>query len=100
MKTKLLSAAVLLAAPFAMAAEGPIKDKALALAAAHKDSVLFLSAVVEIEITAGDNPSKKEERKVEMLGTVLNADGLIVVPNSTLDAVADATTHFVPPGAG
>jgi S1-C subfamily serine protease len=88
MKTKLLSAAVLLAAPFAMAAEGPIKDKALALAAAHKDSVLFLSAVVEVEITAGDNPSKKEERKVEMLGTVLSADGLIVVPNSTLDVAS------------
>jgi S1-C subfamily serine protease len=88
MKTKLLSAAVLLAAPFAMAAEGPIKDKALALASAHKDSVLFLSAVVEIEITAGDNPSKKEERKVEMLGTVLSADGLIVVPNSTLDVAS------------
>jgi S1-C subfamily serine protease len=88
MKTKLLSAAVLLAAPFAMAAEGPIKDKALALASAHKDSVLFLSAVVEIEITAGDNPSKKEERKVEMLGTVINADGLIVVANSTLDVAS------------
>lgn len=88
MKTTLLSAAVLLAAPFAMAAEGPLKDKALALATAHKDSVLFLSAVVEIEITAGDNPSKKEERKVEMLGTVLSADGLIVVPNSTLDVAS------------
>lgn len=88
MKTTLLSAAVLLAAPFAMAAEGPLKDKALALASAHKDSVLFLSAVVEIEITAGDNPSKKEERKVEMLGTVLSADGLIVVPNSTLDVAS------------
>jgi S1-C subfamily serine protease len=88
MKTILLSAAVLLAAPFAMAAEGPIKDKALALASAHKDSVLFLSAVVEIEITAGDNPSKKEERKVEMLGTVINADGLIVVANSTLDVAS------------
>jgi hypothetical protein len=88
MKSTLLSAAVLLAAPFVLAAEGPLKDKALALAAAHKDSVLFLSAVVEIEVTAGSNPARKEERKVEMLGTVLNADGLIVVANSTLDVAS------------
>ena len=59
MKSTLLSAAVLFAAPFAMAADGPLKDKALALAAAHKDSVLFLSAVVEIEVTAGDNPVRR-----------------------------------------
>ena len=88
MKHTLLSAAILLAAPFSMAADGPLKEKALALAAAHKESVLFLSAVVEIEVTAGDNPAKKEERKVEMLGTVIGADGLIVVPNSTLDVAS------------
>ena len=88
MKSKLLSAALLLAAPFAVAADGPLKDKALALATAHKDSVLFLSAVVEIEVTAGDSPAKKEERKVEMLGTVIGADGLIVVPLSTLDVAS------------
>jgi len=88
MKHTLLSAAILLAAPFSMAADGPIKEKALALASAHKESVLFLTAVVEIEVTAGDNPAKKEERKVEMLGTVIGADGLIVVPNSTLDVAS------------
>ena len=88
MKSTLLSAAVLLAAPFAMAAEGPLKERALALAAAYKDSVLFLSAVVEIEVTAGESPARKEERKVEMLGTVISADGLIVVANSTLDVAS------------
>lgn len=88
MKATLLSAAVLLAAPFVIAAEGPLKEKALAIAAAHKDSVLFLSAVVEIEVTAGDNPVKKEERKLEMLGTVIGADGLIVAPLSTLDVAS------------
>ena len=74
----LLAAAALLAAPLASAAEGPLKEKALALSKSYKDSVLFLSAVVELEVTAGDNPAKKEERKIEMLGTVLNKDGLIV----------------------
>ena len=88
MKSTLLSAAVLLAAPFVLAAEGPLKEKALALAAAHKDSVLFLSAVVEIELTAGENPVKKEERKLELIGTVIGADGLIAVPLSTLDVAS------------
>ncbi len=88
MKATFLSTAVLLAAPLVIAAEGPLKEKALAIAAAHKDSVLFLSAVVEIEVTAGDNPVKKEERKLEMLGTVIGADGLIVAPLSTLDVAS------------
>jgi S1-C subfamily serine protease len=88
MKATFLATAVLLAAPLVIAAEGPLKEKALAIAAAHKDSVLFLSAVVEIEVTAGDNPVKKEERKLEMLGTVIGADGLIVAPLSTLDVAS------------
>ena len=58
MKHTLLSAAILLAAPFSMAADGPLKEKALALAAAHKESVLFLSAVVEIEVTAARKPRR------------------------------------------
>ncbi len=83
-----------------MAADGPLKDKALAMASANKDSVLFLSAVVEIEFTAGENPVKKEERKVELLGTVIGADGLIVVPLSTLDVAStlDGRTMNGPQG--
>jgi S1-C subfamily serine protease len=50
--------------------------------------VLFLSAVVEIELIAGNNPVKKEERKLELIGTVIGADGLIVVPLSTLDVAS------------
>jgi S1-C subfamily serine protease len=95
MKSRSLVIAALLAAPFATAAEGPLKEKALALSAAHKDSVLFLSAVVEIEFTAGDNPAKKEERKLEILGTVIGADGLIVVPLSTLDAASTVDGRMV-----
>jgi hypothetical protein len=100
MKFPLFSAALLLAVPVVMAADGPLKDKALAIAAAHKDSVLFLSAVVEIEFTAGENPVKKEERKLEMLGTVIGADGLMVVPLSTLDVASalDGRTMNSPQG--
>jgi hypothetical protein len=100
MKSTLLSAAVLLAAPLAIASQGPLKEKALALSAANKDSVLFISAVVEIEVTAGDNPAKKEEKKIETMGTVLSADGLIVAPLSTLDVAAsvDGRTVNTPQG--
>jgi hypothetical protein len=88
MKIRSFLLAALMTSPLAFSAEGPVKEKALALAASHKDSVLFLSAVVEIEITAGENPAKKEERKLEMLGTVISKDGLIVVPLSTLDVAS------------
>lgn len=95
MKSKSLFLAALLAAPLVSAADGPLKEKALALSASNKDSVLFLSAVVEIEFTAGDNPSKKEERKLEMLGTVIGKDGLIVVSLSTLDAASAVDGRMV-----
>lgn len=100
MKPTLLFAAALLAAPFASAADGPLKEKALALSASNKDSVLFLSAVVELEVTVGENPPKKEERKLEILGTVIGADGLIVVPLSTLDVASalDGRTYNGPQG--
>ncbi len=102
MKFPLLISAALLAATVvpASAADAALKDKALALASAYKDSVLFLSAVVEIEVTAGDNPSRKEERKLEMLGTVIGADGLMVVPLSTLDVASaiDGRTMNGPQG--
>ncbi len=95
MKSRILLFTTLIAAPLAFAAEGSLKEKALALSAEHKDSVLFLSAVVEVEVTAGDNPSKKEERKLEMLGTVIGKDGLIVVPLSTLDVASTIDGRMV-----
>ncbi len=89
MKSRLfLFATALIAAPFATAADGPLKQKALELSNSYKNSVLFITAVVEIEMTAGDNAPKKEERKVETLGTVIGKDGLIVVPLSTLDVAS------------
>jgi S1-C subfamily serine protease len=88
MKHHLTLLAALLATPFAIAADGSLKEHALALSTAHKDSVLFITAVVEIEITAGENAPKKEERKIETLGTVIGQDGLIVVPLSTLDVAS------------
>jgi hypothetical protein len=84
MKSIIALATLALALP-SFAATGALKDKAKALSTAHKDSTLFISAVIDIEVTAGNNPSKKEEKKVEVIGTVLNKDGLIVAPLSTMD---------------
>ena len=95
MKSRILLFTALLAAPLALAADGSLRDKALALHTAHQDSVLFLSAVVEVEMTAGDSPAKKEERKVEMLGTVIGKDGLIVVSLSTLDVASTIDGRMV-----
>lgn len=96
MKTALLAAAAAtLASSFLHAADGPLRDKALALAAAHKDSVLFLSAVIEIEVTVGEGQTRKEERKLEMIGTVIGADGLIVAPLSTLDVAANMDGRMI-----
>lgn len=88
MKSRLLFVSALFAASLAHGAEGTLKEKGLALHTAYQDSVLFLSAVVEVEFTAGDNPAKKEERKVEMLGTVIGKDGLMVVSLSGLDVAS------------
>ena len=88
MKFRSLILAALVAAPLATASTGPVKEKALALSAALKDSVVQLSATVEIEVTAGDMPTRKEERKLEVIGTVIGKDGLIVVSLSTLDVAA------------
>ena len=78
MKFRTLLLTALIASPFAAAATGPIKEKALALSASNKESVVQLSATVEIEVTAGEMPTKKEEKKLEVIGSVLNKDGLIV----------------------
>jgi hypothetical protein len=95
MKLRSLLLAALVTAPLASASTGPLKEKALALGAAHKDSVVQISATVEIEMTAGDLPSKKEERKLETTGCVINKDGLIAVPLSTLDVAAAADGRMV-----
>lgn len=100
MKFRTLLLAALVAAPLATASTGPIKDKALALSSANKNSVVQLSATVEIEVSAGEMPTKKEEKKLEVIGTVLNKDGLIVVPLSTLDVASavDGRTVNTPQG--
>lgn len=100
MKLRLMILSALAAAPFATASTGPLKEKALALSASNKNSVLQISATAEIEMTIGDRPPNKEERKLETTGFVINKEGLIVVPLSTLDvaSVADGRMVNTPKG--
>lgn len=93
--------AIALSLPSTIAADGPLREKGLALSTAHKDSVLYLTALVEMEVTLGENPSKKEERKIEIIGTVIDKDGLIAAPLSLLDVAAniDGRTVNSPRGA-
>jgi S1-C subfamily serine protease len=95
MQLRVLIFSVLAAVQLASASTGPLKERALALASSNKNSVLQLSATVEIEMTAGDMPSKKEERKIETTGFVINKDGLIVVALSTLDVASAADGRMV-----
>lgn len=81
--------------PVANAADGPLREKGMALSAAYKDAVIYLSAVAEIEVTLGEGPSKKEERKLEVLGTVISKDGLIVTPLSALDVASSVDGRTV-----
>lgn len=87
--------AALVASPVLHAADGPLKEKAIAIFSTNKDSVLFLSAVVELEVSAEGSPAKKEERKLEMLGTVISKDGLIVVSLSSLDVASTLDGRMV-----
>ena len=80
-----LAAALSLAAPSTFAASGALKDKAVALVKSNKDSVLYIEALVSLEITVASNPPQKEEKKTELIGTVLDQDGLIVASLSSLD---------------
>jgi hypothetical protein len=97
--TRLIATLACLSLPVA-AATGPLKEKANALSTAHKDSTLFISAVVNIELTAGSNPTQKEEKKVEIISTVLTKEGLLVAPLSTLDLAnaMDGRTVNTPSG--
>ena len=74
MKSRLSLFAILLSAPLAMAADGPLKEKALALSASNKDSVLFLSAVVEIEVTAGASVAVGERFLIGELAITVRAE--------------------------
>lgn len=90
----LLASATVTSLP-CFAAPAPLRESAIALHEKHADSVVFLSAVVELEITVSSAPTRKEERKLDLIGTVIGKDGLLVTPLSTIDVAANVDGRTV-----
>ena len=74
----------------AMTAAGVLADDAVVETArklykTHQESVVYVTAVVRIEGTAGPRTLRPQEQKIEVLGTVIDPSGLTVLPNSGID---------------
>ena len=75
------------------------KAKAKKIFEANKNTVVFISAVLNMEITvAGRNQNR--EQQVEILGTAVNKDGLIVTSLTAIDPsiLSDGQTVNTPNG--
>lgn len=100
MRTLSLALAALLVhapASFLHAAEPApkIEETARQLFKAHADSVLTVRATVALTMSAGDSPSQSRDQTVEEFGTVVTADGLVVVAASSIDPATAADGRTV-----
>jgi hypothetical protein len=77
-------AAAVVASPVAAVGDDA-GDAARDVFSSTKDSVLWVHAVVEMQMTADGQRIGSSERKLDMLGTVIGSEGLMVVSNSRLD---------------
>ncbi len=82
----LLTAALLAWAP-ALAAEDALKKTARDLLEKHKNAVVLVEVVLKMKISRGTQ-SRDLERKLEVNGTVIRADGLTVISNTSIDPAA------------
>ena len=62
---------------------------------AHADSVITVRATVALTMSAGDSPSQSRDQTVEEFGTVITADGLVVVAASAIDPATAADGRTV-----
>lgn len=62
-------------------------------------TVVWVSAVVRIEVSAGGRSFPAQEQKREALGTIVGKDGLVVVSNSMIDPTASIRKQIRTPGA-
>lgn len=95
LRSLLVSAAALGLAAMAplSAANGPLKEAAAKLSAAHSESIVWISLISKVSIsTDGDSPAGvrlntggDRDRKSEVTGTILDASGLIVTSLGALD---------------
>ncbi len=66
-------------------ADQKIEDTARELFKTSSEAVVTVRATVALTMSAGDNPSQSRDQSVEELGTVVNAQGLIMVSASAID---------------
>jgi len=86
MKTLIAPLLVLLAGHLPVgAADQKIEETARRLFKSHADAVITVRATVALTMTAGDAPSQSRDQSVEELGTVVTAQGLVVIAASSID---------------
>lgn len=83
-------AAIVLAGGMTASADTPAQKTARKVFKSSQDAVLWVQVILKIKASAGGVPlNVPAEQKVEVLGTVLDADnGLMVVSNSRIDPVS------------
>ncbi len=62
-------------------------------------TVVWISAVVQIEVSAGGRSFPAQEQKRETLGTIVGKDGLVVVSSSMIDPTASIRKQMRSPNA-
>lgn len=62
-------------------------------------TVVWVSAVVRVDVSVGGRSYPSQEQKLETLGTVVGKDGLVVVSNSMIDPSASIRKQIRSPGA-
>jgi len=82
-------------AAFAAESAPKIEETARRLFKAHADSVITVRATVALTMSAGDSPSQSRDQAVEEFGTVVTADGLVVVAASAIDPATAADGRTV-----
>jgi S1-C subfamily serine protease len=80
-----LALCVALAQPVFGASVDPTVEAARKILAQHQDSVLWISAVCKISVSAEGESMPEREQKVLALGTVLGTNGLLVTSMSSID---------------
>jgi S1-C subfamily serine protease len=72
-----------------------IEETARRIFKANADSVITVRATVALTMSAGDSPSQSRDQTVEEFGTVVTADGLVVVAASAIDPATAADGRTV-----
>ena len=91
---------LLLGAASLLAADTPAEATARVLHRTLGDAVVFVRATVSVTVTPGDQPAQSRDRTFEQLGTVVSADGRVLLAASAIDpaGVMDGRTVNTPMG--